>query len=79
MDLYKSVITHILKLKAVQPLIIAAAIIVAFNYWQKDSIANQQAMQELLRESYKTERICQEELMELRMRIYNLEQKSITN
>ena len=63
------------KIKPLQPIIIAAGVIIAFTFWQRDSIQSQQTMQELLRESYNKETLCQEELQELRLRIYNLELK----
>jgi hypothetical protein len=77
--MYKTLIEQASKLKSLQPILIAAGVIYTFNIWQADNIAQQKEMQALLRESYRTERLCQDELHELRLRIYNLEKKVATN
>lgn len=71
----KSLIEFVTRVKPLQPIIIAAGVIATFTFWQRDAIDNQQTMQQLLRDSYQNEMVCQEELQELRMRIYNLELK----
>jgi hypothetical protein len=71
----KLIINIIGHIKPLQPIIIAAGCIYAFTLWQREEMTNDQQMQNLLRESYHKESICQQELQELRMRIYNLELK----
>ena len=65
----------IARIKPLQPIIIAAGFIYAFTLWQRDAMTEQHNLQQMLRDSYTKESVCQQELQELRMRIYNLELK----
>jgi hypothetical protein len=71
----KFIINIITRIKPLQPILIAAALIYGFTLWENEQIANDERVQQMLRDSYTKESVCQQELQELRMRIYNLELK----